>query len=252
MNGDPICRSSTASRCAWSCPGYFGTWWVKHLNEITVAFDNVHDGFWMKSCLSPFLDTPKTNAIEPGHRAEGDQSRSICFNHPLPSSPASPPRRKLKSGDFARLAARHRLRRRQGHQGSRGASLTDGARPWTKTPDLGKVSSGKYSFREMEALPVKLVDGLPTSSRSAPTRHMAARRSRMRAVRETRRVICATSSKPSASAWLEEHYHAAHRSPCHRVCHWPCLACSRPRHDRGSRQLPAPRRDRRLQAGPQS
>src|SRR5438309_10738035 len=29
-------------------PGYFGTYWVKHLNEITVV-DNVYDGFWMKS-----------------------------------------------------------------------------------------------------------------------------------------------------------------------------------------------------------
>jgi sulfite dehydrogenase len=29
-------------------PGYYGTYWVKHLNEITVV-DNVYDGFWMKS-----------------------------------------------------------------------------------------------------------------------------------------------------------------------------------------------------------
>jgi DMSO/TMAO reductase YedYZ molybdopterin-dependent catalytic subunit len=29
-------------------PGYFGTYWVKHLNEITVISD-VYDGFWMKS-----------------------------------------------------------------------------------------------------------------------------------------------------------------------------------------------------------
>jgi sulfite dehydrogenase len=29
-------------------PGYYGTYWVKHLNEITVI-DNVFDGFWMKS-----------------------------------------------------------------------------------------------------------------------------------------------------------------------------------------------------------
>ena len=28
-------------------PGYYGTYWVKHLNEITVI-DNVFDGFWMK------------------------------------------------------------------------------------------------------------------------------------------------------------------------------------------------------------
>jgi hypothetical protein len=29
-------------------PGYYGTYWVKHLNEITVI-DDVYDGFWMKS-----------------------------------------------------------------------------------------------------------------------------------------------------------------------------------------------------------
>jgi sulfite dehydrogenase len=29
-------------------PGYYGTYWVKHLNEITVI-DSVFDGFWMKS-----------------------------------------------------------------------------------------------------------------------------------------------------------------------------------------------------------
>lgn len=29
-------------------PGYFGTYWVKHLNEITVL-DSIYDGFWMKS-----------------------------------------------------------------------------------------------------------------------------------------------------------------------------------------------------------
>ena len=29
-------------------PGYYGTYWVKHLNEITVI-DTVYDGFWMKT-----------------------------------------------------------------------------------------------------------------------------------------------------------------------------------------------------------
>ena len=29
-------------------PGYYGTYWVKHLNEITVI-DDIYDGFWMKS-----------------------------------------------------------------------------------------------------------------------------------------------------------------------------------------------------------
>jgi sulfite dehydrogenase (cytochrome) subunit A len=29
-------------------PGYYGTYWVKHLNEITVI-DNIYEGFWMKT-----------------------------------------------------------------------------------------------------------------------------------------------------------------------------------------------------------
>ncbi|MGN1285334.1 MAG: molybdopterin-dependent oxidoreductase, partial [Bradyrhizobium sp.] len=37
-------------------PGYYGTYWVKHLNEITVI-DSVFDGFWMKSAYR-IPDTP--------------------------------------------------------------------------------------------------------------------------------------------------------------------------------------------------
>src|SRR5258708_10529402 len=29
-------------------PGYYGTYWLKHLNEITII-DNVFDGFWMNT-----------------------------------------------------------------------------------------------------------------------------------------------------------------------------------------------------------
>jgi len=44
-------------------PGYYGTYWVKHLNEITVI-DNVFDGFWMKSAHR-IPDTP-CRCVEPG------------------------------------------------------------------------------------------------------------------------------------------------------------------------------------------
>ena len=44
-------------------PGYYGTYWVKHLNEITVI-DNVFDGFWMKTaCRIPDNDC---NCVEAG------------------------------------------------------------------------------------------------------------------------------------------------------------------------------------------
>src|SRR5437588_8009551 len=44
-------------------PGYFGTYWVKHLNEITVI-DREFDGFWMKSAYR-IPDTP-CNCVEAG------------------------------------------------------------------------------------------------------------------------------------------------------------------------------------------
>src|ERR1700749_5077480 len=44
-------------------PGYYGTYWVKHLNEITVI-DGVFDGFWMKSAFR-IPDTPN-NSVDPG------------------------------------------------------------------------------------------------------------------------------------------------------------------------------------------
>jgi sulfite dehydrogenase len=44
-------------------PGYYGTYWVKHLNEITVI-DNVFDGFWMTTAYR-IPDTPCA-CVDPG------------------------------------------------------------------------------------------------------------------------------------------------------------------------------------------
>jgi sulfite dehydrogenase len=44
-------------------PGYYGTYWVKHINEITVV-DKVFDGFWMKSAYR--IPDNGTNSVEPG------------------------------------------------------------------------------------------------------------------------------------------------------------------------------------------
>ncbi len=44
-------------------PGYYGTYWVKHLNEINVI-DNVFDGFWMNTAYR-IPDTP-CGCVEPG------------------------------------------------------------------------------------------------------------------------------------------------------------------------------------------
>jgi len=44
-------------------PGYYGTYWVKHLNEITVI-DNVFDGFWMKTAYR--IPDNTCACVEPG------------------------------------------------------------------------------------------------------------------------------------------------------------------------------------------
>src|SRR5207237_6657692 len=44
-------------------PGYYGTYWVKHLNEITLL-DNVFDGFWMKSAYR--IPENDCHCVEPG------------------------------------------------------------------------------------------------------------------------------------------------------------------------------------------
>ena len=44
-------------------PGFYGTYWVKHLNEITVI-ESVFDGFWMKSAYR--IPDTENNSVPPG------------------------------------------------------------------------------------------------------------------------------------------------------------------------------------------
>jgi DMSO/TMAO reductase YedYZ molybdopterin-dependent catalytic subunit len=63
-------------------PGYYGTYWVKHLNEITVV-DTVYDGFWMKSAYR--IPTRRIIRSRPARRRRR-RSRSTAS----PSAPSSP------------------------------------------------------------------------------------------------------------------------------------------------------------------
>ena len=94
-------------------PGYYGTYWVKHLNEITVI-DNVFDGFWMKIRLPDSGYAQQQRRA--GHGAEGDDPdqpfHGALVHHQCHR------RRQAEAGQHH--AERHRVRRRQGHQGSRG------------------------------------------------------------------------------------------------------------------------------------
>ncbi|PIT02916.1 oxidase [Bradyrhizobium nitroreducens] len=128
-------------------PGYYGTYWVKHLNEITVI-DNVYDGFWMKSAYR-IPDTPD-NSIEPGTAPKA----TIPINRfTIRSFITSVP-------DGAKLKAGRTTLRGIAFDGGKGIKevqvSTDGGKSWVSAK-LGK-DLGKYAFREWK-LPVKLAAG---------------------------------------------------------------------------------------------
>ncbi|MGJ4966161.1 molybdopterin-dependent oxidoreductase [Bradyrhizobium sp. HKCCYLRH3061] len=128
-------------------PGYYGTYWVKHLNEITVI-DNVFDGFWMKSAYR-IPDTPN-NAVEPGTTPKA----TIPINRFTVRSFIT------SLADGAKLKAGRAVLRGIAFDGGTGIKQvevsTDGGKSWTDAK-LGR-DLGKYSFREWK-LPVKLAVG---------------------------------------------------------------------------------------------
>ncbi|WFU34975.1 molybdopterin-dependent oxidoreductase [Bradyrhizobium brasilense] len=128
-------------------PGYYGTYWVKHLNEITVI-DNVFEGFWMKSAYR-IPDTPN-NAVEPGTAPKA----TIPINRFTVRSFIT------SVADGAKLKAGRTMLRGIAFDGGKGIKevmvSTDGGKSWTPAK-LGK-DLGKYAFREWK-LPVKLAAG---------------------------------------------------------------------------------------------
>ena len=128
-------------------PGYYGTYWVKHLNEITVI-DNVFDGFWMKTAYR-IPDTP-CGCVEPGTAPKA----TIPINRFTVRSFIT------NVTDGARLKAGATTLKGIAFDGGKGikevAVSTDGGKNWTPAK-LGK-DLGKYSFREWH-LPLKLAAG---------------------------------------------------------------------------------------------
>jgi hypothetical protein len=128
-------------------PGYYGTYWVKHLNEITVI-DNVFDGFWMKTAYR--IPDNECNCVEPGSAPKG----TIPIN-----------RFKVRSfitsvADGANLKAGETVLRGIAFDGGKGiksvALSSDGGKTWAQAR-LG-TDLGKYSFREW-LLPISLPAG---------------------------------------------------------------------------------------------
>ncbi len=129
-------------------PGYYGTYWVKHLNEITVI-DSVFDGFWMKGAYR--IPDNDCNCTEPG----------------------TPPKTTVPIGRFtvrsfitslandAKVAAGQPITLRgiafDGGTGIKEVAVSaDDGETWTPAK-LGQ-DLGKYSFREWQ-LPVTLAAG---------------------------------------------------------------------------------------------
>jgi DMSO/TMAO reductase YedYZ molybdopterin-dependent catalytic subunit len=128
-------------------PGYYGTYWVKHLNEISVI-DSEFDGFWMKSAYR-IPDTP-CNCIEPGTAPKA----TIPINRYTVRSFIT------SIADGAKLKAGTTTLKGIAFDGGTGikevAVSIDGGQSWVPAT-LGK-DLGKYSFHEWR-LPVKLAAG---------------------------------------------------------------------------------------------
>src|SRR3982075_2347336 len=128
-------------------PGYYGTYWLKHLNEITVI-DNVFDGVFMKTAYR-IPDTP-CGCVEPGAVPKA----TIPINRLTIRSfmPSVSDGAKLKPGATTLKGIAF-----DSGKGIKEVAVTiDGGKTWTPAK-LGK-DLGKYSFREWR-LPVKLAAG---------------------------------------------------------------------------------------------
>jgi DMSO/TMAO reductase YedYZ molybdopterin-dependent catalytic subunit len=137
MNGEPL-PMLNGFPLRLIVPGYYGTYWVKHLNEVTVV-DEPFNGYWM----DPAYRVPDNTCacVEPGAAAK--KTRPIGrFN--VRSFITS-----LAEGDKLKLGQPANIRG-IAFDGGYGISEVlfsdDGGRSWRET-GLGK-DLGKYSFRE--------------------------------------------------------------------------------------------------------
>jgi sulfite dehydrogenase len=119
-------------------PGYYGTYWVKHLSSIEVI-DQVYEGFWMK----PAYRVPDNDCacIEPGTAPAATRPIGRFTVRSFITS--------IQNG--ARVPAGHALAVRgiafDGGQGIHEAAYsTDGGQSW-RAATLGQ-DLGRYSFRE--------------------------------------------------------------------------------------------------------
>jgi len=128
-------------------PGYYGTYWVKHLNEITVI-DKVYDNFWMKTAYR--IPDNECACVEPGTAPKATVPINRFTVRSFITSVENGA--KLKSGNVTLRGIAF-----DGGTGIKQVDVsTDGGKTW-KAAKLGQ-DLGNYSFREW-TLPVKLGKG---------------------------------------------------------------------------------------------
>ncbi len=128
-------------------PGYYGTYWVKHLNEINVI-DNVFDGFWMKTAYR--IPDTSCACIEPGTAPKATIPINRFDVRSFITSVADGAKVKAGTTKLKGIAF-------DGGKGIKEVAVSaDGGKTWTPAK-LGK-DLGNYAFREW-SLPVKLAAG---------------------------------------------------------------------------------------------
>ena len=128
-------------------PGWYGTYWVKHLNEITVI-DTVFDNFWMKSAYR--IPANDCHCVEPGTAPKATVPINRFDVRSFITSVADGT--KVKAGELTLKGIAF-----DGGSGIKEVAVsTDDGKTWTPAK-LGQ-DLGKYSFREWQ-LPVKLAAG---------------------------------------------------------------------------------------------
>jgi sulfite dehydrogenase (cytochrome) subunit A len=128
-------------------PGYYGTYWVKHLNEINVV-DNIFEGFWMKTAYR--IPDNDCNCVEPGTAPKATIPINRFNVRSFITSVADGAKVKVGRTALRGIAF-------DGGSGIKDVAVsTDGGKTW-EFAQLGK-DLGKYSFREW-SLAVKLSAG---------------------------------------------------------------------------------------------
>jgi sulfite dehydrogenase len=147
MNGEPL-PFLNGFPLRLVVPGYYGTYWVKHLSEITVI-ESIYDGFWMKTAYR--IPDSACACVEPGTAPKATIPINKFNTRSFITSLANGA--KVKAGQPITIKGFAF----DGGEGIKEVELSiDGGKTWQQAK-LGK-DLGKYSFREWQ-LAVTLLAG---------------------------------------------------------------------------------------------